>query len=120
MSSEIDPYAAPDNGPNNETKPERFSSWSTPSLVALFFLPGALFALAFCLGLLVDRPLYAKICVFAALGLAVVVSILSATIHTVRGKAGFGTLALFTFVYLLAQVLSLLTARFAIWVFSGL
>lgn len=115
MNSDANPYQTPDDGEATVNIRQRFENWSNPRLVALFFVPALLLALT----LLTSRATQQLILsgVILAFLASIAVSIISAYIHTVRQEAHWGTFALFTFVYLLAQTFAHLLCTATLWVF---
>jgi hypothetical protein len=110
-----DPYEAPEGSELIVNSRLKFENWSDFSLVGLFFLPFFTLALA----LITSRLTHQLILSGVALSIifSIGVSLLSAHIHTVRQEAHWGTFALFTFVYLLAQTFALLLCTTSLWVF---
>lgn len=120
MNVEGNPYETPSPAGSPAASPERFSGWSTALLVLLFFIPVGFGALAWWVDTQWAHYQLTELLIRFALGSTIAVSLLSAWIHTVRTQSGLGTLFLFSFVYLLAEILSLLTLRFGIGIYQSL
>ncbi len=115
MITDSNPYQAPEEAELTQDIRQRFEKWSNPRLVTLFFFPAFTLALSLIVSRLTHHLILSGV-VFAIIA-SIGVSVLSAHIHTVRQGANWGTLALFTFVYLLAQTFALLLCTATLWVF---
>jgi len=114
-----DPYETPEPSGEPRCLGAAALKISTAALVALFFVPSACFAFSFFASLQLQNELLAKIALVLTLLGGILVSLFSAHVHTVREHARFGTLALLTFVYLLAQILALIILRFGLSIMTG-
>jgi 4-amino-4-deoxy-L-arabinose transferase-like glycosyltransferase len=114
METEFDPYQTPREEADFSSGKEPLSGWSTSVLVTIFFIPAAFFILAFCANRYLDHRALEKVALYLALGSGVVVSVFSAFVHNRREGDRLGTFALLTVVYLLAQVLALMTLRIGV------
>lgn len=114
MTTDTNPYQAPGEAELTEDGAPRFENWSNSRLVVLFFLPSFILVLA----LITIRVTHQFILggVILAVLASIGVSVLSAHIHTVRQESHWGTFALFSFVYLIAQTFALMLSTATLWV----
>ena len=103
MDSKENPYQPP---ASHLVDPD-FTTWTIPRLVGLFFAPALLLTITlFIYSVLPIKSVFIS-GISLILAISLLISFFNARIHTTRQLAGRGTLALFTFVFFLAQILSL-------------
>ena len=107
MISDTNPYETPDENPANLPTVSRFDDWSNLRLIALFFLPATVLITTFLVVIAMKGSIVMLLGLGLAILLALVVSILSAYIHTSRQTAGKRTLILFSVVYVFAQAFAI-------------
>lgn len=116
MNDPEDPYQIPTDA-QDQAPAQRFASWSTPILVAIFFIPSAFFAIALFAGFFLENLALNRIFFYLTIISAIAIPLLSAYIDTHRGSGRLGTFALLTFVHILAQLLALGLLRFGLEIF---
>ncbi|MGB0144531.1 MAG: hypothetical protein ACPGAP_07140 [Akkermansiaceae bacterium] len=107
----VDPYEIPAEATELPEPVQRFAAWNTPVLLAVFFIPAAFFLFAFCSSRYLGNRSLEELALYFALGSGVIISLVSAGIHSLREGERLGIFALLTFVHLLAQFLVFMTLR---------
>lgn len=106
-----DPYEIPAETSDPPETVQWFATWNTPVLLAVFFTPATFFLIAFSSSRFFGNRALEEIALYLALASGVVVSFVSAWIHSFREGHRLGIFALLTFVHLLAQFLVFMTLR---------
>jgi len=125
MSNSNDPYRSPSEAEAGGSSFESFEGWTNGRLVALFFLPVTILFAFFVLDLFYHRVLrmtvpdgYGELLGILLISAIIGVSIFAAFLNKDRQQAGWGTMILMTFVYLIAEIFSVFLAIAAIVVLA--